>query len=80
MKIAGINSKPIYQYNLEGEFIKKWPSGYAVSRYLYNNNSKGPIRRNIIYNMKKNKLGFKKNGSIWSYTSPKERRALSTQE
>lgn len=75
MKIAGINSRPIYQYDLEENFIKEWPSGYEVSRYLYNGNSKGPIHRNIKLNMKQNKLGFMKNGFIWSYASPKERRA-----
>lgn len=75
MRVAGINSKPIYQYDLNGEFIKEWPSGYEVSRHLYCGNSKGPIHRNIKLNIKKNKLGFMKNGSIWSYISPKERRA-----
>lgn len=75
MKIAGINSKPVYQYDTNGNFIKKWPSGQEVSRYLYDGNSKASISRNIKLNMKRNKLGFMKNGSIWSYYSPKERRA-----
>lgn len=74
MSVAGINRKTIYQYDLNGLFIRSWKSGIEVSQFLYNK-PKSPIYRNIKLNMKKGKLGFKKNGFIWSYYSPKERRA-----
>lgn len=74
MSVAGINKKTIYQYNLDGLFIRSWKSGMEVSQFLYNN-TKASIYRNIRSNMEKGKLGFKKNGFIWSYYSPKERRA-----
>lgn len=34
---------------------------------------KGNLSRNIKLNIQKNKLGFTKNGSIWSTISPTER-------
>lgn len=74
-KIAGINKKPVYQYDLNENFIKKWESQAVVQEYLYGAKRKGNLKRNIILNNNKNKLGFTKNGYIWSYCSPKERRA-----
>lgn len=74
MKIAGINKKPIYQYSLSGQFIQKWESTQSVCKFLYGNERKGSLKRNILLNNKNNKLGFTKNGYIWSYYSPNERR------
>lgn len=71
--IIGWNNKPVYQYDLNGNFIKAWQSTSEISRILYGNN-KSSLGRNIYLNINKNKLGFTKNGSIWSYISPKERR------
>lgn len=65
MKIAGINKKPIYQYDLDGNFIKEWKSGYEVNRYIYGN-SKGPISTSIKRNLKQGNKGFIKNGFLWS--------------
>lgn len=65
---------PVYQYDLDGHFIKKWNSYKDVTLVLYGPH-KGNLYRNIKLNIQKNKLGFTKNGSIWSTISPKERRA-----
>lgn len=70
--IIGWNKKIVYQYDLMGNFIKQWESVSEVSIILYGNN-KASLGRNICLNINKNKLGFKKNGSIWSYIPPKER-------
>lgn len=65
MKIAGINSKPVYQYTLDGIFVKQWKSGYEVNRYIYGR-SKGPINSSIKRNIKQGNKGFIKNGFLWS--------------
>lgn len=74
-KVAGINRKSVYQYDLEGNFIKEWYSNHSVCEYLYGSKRKGNLRRDILSNNRKGKLGFTKKGSIWSYYSPNERRA-----
>lgn len=63
---------PVYQYDLNGNFIKKWNSYKDVTLILYGLH-KGNLSRNIKLNIQKNKLGFTKNGSIWSTISPTER-------
>lgn len=75
MKIAGINKRPVFQYNLNGEFIKEWNSIADVQEALYGDKRNGKLTRNIINNINKNKLGFMKNMSIWSFISPTERGA-----
>lgn len=70
-----INRKSVYQYDLEGNFIKEWYSNHSVCEYLYGSKRKGNLRRDILSNNRKGKLGFTKKGSIWSYYSPNERRA-----
>lgn len=75
LKVAGINRKSVYQYDLEGNFIKEWYSNHSVCEYLYGSKRKGNLRRDILSNNRKGKLGFTKKGSIWSYYSPNERRA-----
>lgn len=60
---------------LEGNFIKEWYSNHSVCEYLYGSKRKGNLRRDILSNNRKGKLGFTKKGSIWSYYSPNERRA-----
>lgn len=75
MKIAGINRKSIYQYDTDGNFIKEWESTYAVCEHLYGARRKGSLIRNIKNNLKRNKLGFMKNGYIWTTVAPSERRA-----
>jgi hypothetical protein len=54
--------------------VKQWDSIYDVQLILYGSKKNGNLKRNIINNNNKNKLGFMKNGSIWSLTSPTERR------
>ena len=61
--------------DLEGNFIKEWYSNHSVCEYLYGSKRKGNLRRDILSNNRKGKLGFTKKGSIWSYYSPNERRA-----
>lgn len=75
LKVAGINKKPVYQYSLDGEFIKEWQCISDVQEALYGNKRNGNMTRNIINSNNKNMLGFMKNMSIWSFTSPAERRA-----
>lgn len=75
MKIAGINKITVYQYDLNENFIKQWDSVYDVQLILYGSKRNGNLKRNIMNNNNKNMLGFTKNGSIWSFTSPTERRA-----
>lgn len=75
IKCIGWNKKSVYQYDLNGNFIKEWECGYDVCEYLYGSRRKGNLKRNITLNIKKNKLGFTKKGFIWSYVSPSERRA-----
>lgn len=59
----------------KGNFIKEWYSNHSVCEYLYGSKRKGNLRRDILSNNRKGKLGFTKKGSIWSYYSPNERRA-----
>lgn len=74
MNVAGINKIPVYQYDLDENFVEQWDSIYDVQLILYGSKKNGNLKRNIINNNNKNKLGFMKNGSIWSLTSPTERR------
>lgn len=74
-KLMGWNKVSVYQYDLNGQFVKRWNSIADVTTVLYGSKRKGSLKRNIINNNKKNKLGFMKNGSIWSFTPPSERRA-----
>lgn len=75
-KLMGWNSNKVYQYDTNGNFIQEWPSESDVSRILYGN-SKSGLGRNIKLNLKKGKLGFMKNGSIWTYISPSGKEDLS---
>lgn len=67
----------IYRFKnkIKGNFIKEWYSNHSVCEYLYGSKRKGNLRRDILSNNRKGKLGFTKKGSIWSYYSPNERRA-----
>ena len=52
------------------------PNTKAHKTYFHNAlNKQGNLRRDILSNNRKGKLGFTKKGSIWSYYSPNERRA-----
>ena len=75
LKAKHPNKKPVYQYDLEGNFIKKWDCIADVNIILYGSKRKGNLNRNITLNNNKKQLGFMKNNSIWSFTSPAERRA-----
>lgn len=65
MKVAGINKKAIYQYTLDGQFIKEWESGYAACEYIYGHR-RGSLTNSIKRNLKQGKLGFIKKGFLWS--------------
>lgn len=75
LKAKHPNKKPVYQYDLYGNFIKKWDCIADVNVILYGSKRKGNLNRNIVLNNNKKQLGFMKNNSIWSFTSPAERRA-----
>lgn len=75
-EIMGWNSNKVYQYDIKGSFIQEWPSECNVSRILYGY-SKSCLGRNIKLNLAKGKLGFMKNGSIWTYISPDRKEDLS---
>ena len=72
----GWNKQTIYQYDLNGNFIKEWDAICDVKLILYGNKNKGNLSRNIKLNMKKGKLGFTKNNSIWSFISPSRKGGL----
>lgn len=56
-KIASKNSIPIYQYDLEGNFIKEWKSGSEAARF-YNAKSSGNFCKAV-------KKGIKLYNSYW---------------
>lgn len=69
------NKKPVYQYDLNGNFIKKWECVADVNTILYGSRRARNLSRNIMLNINKKQLGFTKNNSIWSFISPTERSA-----
>lgn len=60
--IGGISNKTIYQYNMDGSFIKEWVSAMEASRFL--NVQHGPIHSCANPNVVNSKSAF---GFIWSY-------------
>ena len=60
--IGGICNKTIFQYNLDGSFIKEWNSAMEASREL--NLNYGPIHACANPNVKQSKSAY---GFIWSY-------------
>ena len=75
-QLMGRNKKKVYQYDKDGNFIKEWQSMLDVSKFLYGRQY-GSLRRNIQLNINKGKLGFMKNGSIWTYIAPDGKEGLS---
>lgn len=73
LKVAGWNKRKVYQYDLNGEFIREWDCVYDVNEILYGRRKAGSLHRNIKLNNKRGKLGFQKNGSIWSFTPPENK-------
>lgn len=57
-------SKPVYQYTLDGEFVKEWQSAHEIERQLgYHSSAISKVCRGI-----KNKH----KGFIWKYKEPPE--------
>lgn len=48
MNVAGINKIPVYQYDLDENFVKQWDSIYDVQLILYGSKKNGNLKRNII--------------------------------
>lgn len=69
-------AKKVYQYTLDGKYVATWNKCEDVIIFLYKreNDSRrkinGNLSRNILLNNKKGKLGFSKNGYIWSFFAP----------
>ena len=68
--------KKVYQYTLDGKYVRTWDKCEDVIYFLYkkenDNRTKvnGNLKRNIDLNNKKGKLGFSKKGYIWSFFAP----------
>lgn len=69
-------SKKVYQYDLQGNFIATWDKCRDVVDFLYGKDVNGSLSRNIKSNNKKGKLGFSKNGYIWSFFAPQRKEEL----
>lgn len=58
--INGKNSKKVYQYDLEGNFIKEWPSCREAERFGFTNNGVSMCARGITNSHKEFKWSYKK--------------------
>ena len=71
----------IYKYGLNnydkhGNFIAVWNKCKDVVDFLYGIGANGNLSRNIKLNNKRGKLGFSKNGYIWSFFAPQGKEEL----
>ncbi|MEF2925740.1 MAG: GIY-YIG nuclease family protein [Catenibacterium sp.] len=70
------SSKKVYQYDKHGNFIAVWNKCKDVIDFLYGIGANGNLSRNIKLNNKRGKLGFSKNGYIWSFFAPQGKEEL----
>lgn len=70
------SSKRVYQYDKHGKFIAVWDKCKDVTDFLYGKGTNGNLSRNIKLNNKRGKLGFSKNGYIWSFFAPQGKEEL----
>lgn len=70
------SSKKVYQYDKHGNFIAVWNKCKDVVDFLYGIGANGNLSRNIKLNNKRGKLGFSKNGYIWSFFAPQGKEEL----
>lgn len=70
------SSKRVYQYDKQGKFIAVWNKCKDVVDFLYGKRANGNLSRNIKLNNKRGKLGFSKNGYIWSFFAPQGKEEL----
>ena len=59
-----------------GNFIAVWNKCKDVVDFLYGIGANGNLSRNIKLNNKRGKLGFSKNGYIWSFFAPQGKEEL----
>lgn len=72
-----INGKVyIGQTTVPGNFIAVWNKCKDVIDFLYGIGANGNLSRNIKLNNKRGKLGFSKNGYIWSFFAPQGKEEL----
>ena len=69
-------SQKVYQYDKHGNFIAVWNKCKDVIDFLYGIGANGNLSRNIKLNNKRGKLGFSKNGYIWSFFAPQGKEEL----
>lgn len=65
-----------YNYDKHGNFIAVWNKCKDVVDFLYGIGANGNLSRNIKLNNKRGKLGFSKNGYIWSFFAPQGKEEL----
>lgn len=70
------SSKKVYRYDEHGNLIAVWNKCRDVVDFLYRRGANGSLSRNIKLNNKRGKLGFSKNGYIWSFFAPQGKEEL----
>lgn len=67
-RIAKSNSKKVYQYTMDGSFVKEWDSTKSCAEYGFNQSAVSSCCRNTYCHRKRN--DYKK--YIWSFNPPKQ--------
>lgn len=66
-RIAKSNSKKVYQYTMDGVFVKEWESSKSCSEYGFNQSAVSACCRNVYCHHKRNDY----KGYIWSFNPTK---------
>jgi hypothetical protein len=67
-RIAKSNSKKVYQYTMDGNFVKEWDSTKSCAEYGFNQSAVSACCRNTYCHRERN--DYKK--YIWSFNPPKQ--------
>lgn len=67
-RIAQSNSKKVYQYTMDGKFVKDWNSTKSCAEYGFNQSAVSACCRNAYCKRERNDY----KGYIWSFKPPKE--------
>lgn len=67
-KIAKANSKKVYQYEMDGTFVREWESTKACHEYGFKQSNVSACCRNVYCRRDRNDY----KGYVWSFQPPKE--------
>ena len=67
-RVSKSNSRKVYQYNMDGTFVKEWDSIKSCNEYGFNSGAIGACCRNFYCRHERNDY----KGYIWSYYPPEK--------